>query len=135
MGVNFDEVEKFVLLKNVDTKWIDHIDAMDALKRGISLRGYAHENPINAFKREGLDMFNAMTDSIQNDTVSLLLKAEIKTNTVMKREENKDLTEGGGGAETEKRSATVVKGKKIGRNDPCPCGSGKKYKNCCGQNQ
>ncbi len=135
MGVNFEEVEKFVLLKNVDTKWIDHIDAMDTLKRGISLRGYANENPINAYKREGLDMFNDMTDSIQNDTVSLLLKAEIKTNPVMKREEPKDLTEGGGGTEVEKRSATIVKGKKIGRNDPCPCGSGKKYKNCCGQNQ
>ena len=134
LGVNFDEVEKFVLLKNVDTKWIDHIDAMDTLKRGISLRGYANENPINAYKREGLDMFNDMTDSIQNDTVSLLLKAEIKTNPVMKREEPKDLTEGGGGSEVEQRSATVVKGKKVGRNDPCPCGSGKKYKNCCGQN-
>ena len=134
MGVNFDEVEKFVLLKNVDTKWIDHIDAMDTLKRGISLRGYANENPINAYKREGLDMFNDMTDSIQNDTVSLLLKAEIKANPVMKREEPKDLTEGGGGSEAEQRSMTVVKGKKVGRNDPCPCGSGKKYKNCCGQN-
>ncbi|MBO5851214.1 MAG: SEC-C domain-containing protein, partial [Clostridia bacterium] len=133
MGVNFDEVERFVLLKNVDTKWIDHIDAMDTLKRGISLRGYAHENPINAYKREGLDMFNDMVESIQNDTVSLLLKAEIKTNPVMKNEAPKDLQEGGG-AEVERKSATVVKGKKVGRNDPCPCGSGKKYKNCCGQN-
>ncbi len=133
LGINFDEVERFVLLKNVDTKWIDHIDSMDALKRGISLRGYAHENPINAYKREGLDMFNAMIESIQLDTVALLLKAEIKANPVQKRQAPTDLTENGGG-EVEKKSATVVKGKKVGRNDPCPCGSGKKYKNCCGLN-
>ena len=130
MGIDFDEIERFVLLKNVDTKWIDHIDAMDTLKRGISLRGYANENPINAYKREGLDMFDNMIASIQNDTVSLLLKAEIK-NAPQKRQENKELTESGGG-EVENKPTTVVRGKKVGRNDPCPCGSGKKYKNCCG---
>ena len=131
LGIDFTDVERFVLLKNVDTKWIDHIDAMDTLKRGISLRGYAHENPINAYKREGLEMFDAMINSIQNDTVSLLLKAEIK-NVPQKQQPKKDLTEEGGALE--KPSATVVKGKKVGRNDPCPCGSGLKYKNCCGKN-
>ncbi len=132
LGVNFDEIERFVLLKNVDTKWIDHIDAMDALKRGISLRGYANENPINAYKREGLEMFDDMISRIQNDTVSVLLKAEIRT-TPQRREESKNLTEGGG-ADAEQRSGTIVRGKKPGRNDPCPCGSGLKYKNCCGKN-
>lgn len=132
LGVNFDEIERFVLLKNVDTKWIDHIDAMDALKRGISLRGYANENPINAYKREGLEMFDDMISRIQNDTVSVLLKAEIRT-TPQRREESKNLTEGGG-ADAERRSGTIVRGKKPGRNDPCPCGSGLKYKNCCGKN-
>ena len=132
LGVNFDEIERFVLLKNVDTKWIDHIDAMDALKRGISLRGYANENPINAYKREGLEMFDDMISRIQNDTVSVLLKAEIRT-TPQRREEPKNLTEGGG-ADAERRSGTIVRGKKPGRNDPCPCGSGLKYKNCCGKN-
>lgn len=130
MGIDFDEIERFVLLKNVDTKWIDHIDAMDTLKRGISLRGYAHENPINAYKREGLDMFDNMIASIQNDTVSLLLKAEIK-NAPQRRQENKELTESGGG-EVDNKPKTIVRGNKVGRNDPCPCGSGKKYKNCCG---
>ena len=132
MGIDFNEVERVVLLKNVDTKWIDHIDAMDTLKRGISLRGYAHENPINAYKREGLDMFEAMIESIQLDTVTILLKSEVRK-TPTKQAERKELQEGGGSTEN-KPSGTIVKGKKIGRNDPCPCGSGKKYKNCCGQN-
>ncbi|MBO5926745.1 MAG: SEC-C domain-containing protein, partial [Clostridia bacterium] len=131
LGIDFNDVERFVLLKNVDSKWIDHIDAMDTLKRGISLRGYAHENPINAYKKEGLEMFDNMIYNIQNDTVNLLLKAEIKS-TPQKREQPKDLTEGGGGTETQPK--TIVKGKKVGRNDPCPCGSGLKYKNCCGKN-
>ncbi len=132
MGIDFNEVERVVLLKNVDTKWIDHIDAMDTLKRGISLRGYAHENPINAYKREGLDMFEAMIESIQLDTVTILLKSEVRK-TPTKQAEKKELQEGGGSTEN-KPSGTIVKGKKVGRNDPCPCGSGKKYKNCCGQN-
>ena len=132
MGIDFNEVERVVLLKNVDTKWIDHIDAMDTLKRGISLRGYAHENPINAYKREGLDMFEAMIESIQVDTVTILLKSEVRK-TPTKQAEKKELQQGGGSSEN-KPTGTIVKGKKIGRNDPCPCGSGKKYKNCCGQN-
>jgi preprotein translocase subunit SecA len=131
LGIDFSDVERFVLLKNVDTKWIDHIDSMDSLKRGISLRGYAHENPINAYKREGLEMFDNMIYSIQNDTLTLLLKAEIK-NVPQKREEKTELNESGGGSE--QKSATVVRGKKVGRNEACPCGSGLKYKNCCGKN-
>ncbi len=132
MGLNFEEVERFVLLKNVDTKWIDHIDAMDTLKRGISLRGYARENPINAYKRESLDMFDAMIESIQSDTIRLLLKAEVrKTVREPSRQPNNNLQTSGGGTQTEVRG-TIRTGKKVGRNDPCPCGSGKKYKNCCG---
>ncbi len=132
IGIDFNEVERVVLLKNVDTKWIDHIDAMDTLKRGISLRGYARENPINAYKREGLDMFEAMIESIQVDTITVLLKSEVRK-TPTKQEQKRELQEGGGSSEN-KPSGTIVKGKKVGRNDPCPCGSGKKYKNCCGQN-
>ena len=129
IGINFEELERVVLLKNVDTKWIDHIDSMDTLKRGISLRGYANENPINAYKREGLDMFEDMIERIQVDTVTLLLKSEVKT--MPKKQERKtELQEGG----ADKPTGTIVKGKKVGRNAPCPCGSGKKYKNCCGQN-
>ncbi|MBO5713359.1 MAG: SEC-C domain-containing protein, partial [Clostridia bacterium] len=133
LGLDFENVERFVLLKNVDTKWIDHIDAMDTLKRGISLRGYAHENPINAYKRESLDMFEAMIESIQQDTIRLLLKAEVRQTPVQRRANVNELSEGGGATETETRG-TVRNAKKVGRNDPCPCGSGKKYKNCCGSN-
>lgn len=129
LGINFSEIERFILLKNVDTKWIDHIDAMDALKRGISLRGYANENPINAFKREGLEMFESMVESIQNDTVAILLKAEIK-NIPQRKPQTEELSDNN----SENQSKTIVKGKKVGRNDPCPCGSGLKYKNCCGKN-
>ncbi|MBR3804039.1 MAG: preprotein translocase subunit SecA [Clostridia bacterium] len=132
IGINFNELERVVLLKNVDTKWIDHIDAMDTLKRGISLRGYAHENPINAYKREGLDMFEDMIERIQVDTVTILLKSEVKA-TPVRREVKSDLNASGGSSEN-RPTGTIVKGKKVGRNDPCPCGSGKKYKNCCGQN-
>ena len=130
LGVDFNEIERFVLLKIVDNKWIDHIDAMDTLKRGISLRGYAHENPINAYKKEGLEMFDNMIYNIQNDTVNLLLKGEVK-NIPQKRQAPKDLTEGGGNVDEQPK--TIVKGKKVGRNEPCPCGSGLKYKNCCGK--
>lgn len=132
MGIDFNEVERVVLLKNVDSKWIEHIDSMDALKRGISLRGYARENPINAYKREGLDMFEAMIESIQVDTITVLLKSEVRK-VPTKVEPKKELQEDGGSSEN-KPTGTIVKGKKVGRNDPCPCGSGKKYKNCCGQN-
>ncbi|MBQ9781776.1 MAG: SEC-C domain-containing protein, partial [Clostridia bacterium] len=125
MGIDFSEVERFIFLKNVDTKWIDHIDAMTILKRGISLRGYAHENPINAFKKEGLYMFEEMIENIQNDTVRTLLKGEIRATPV--RREN--------AVETPRPQGTITRSvKKVGRNDPCPCGSGQKYKNCCGKN-
>ncbi len=130
LGINFEELERVVLLKNVDNKWIDHIDAMSTLKRGISLRGYANENPINAYKREGLDMFDDMVERIQVDTVTILLKSEVKV-TPTRQEHKQDLQTGGGSSEN-RPTGTIVKGKKVGRNDPCPCGSGKKYKNCCG---
>ncbi len=130
LGINYEELERVVLLKNVDNKWIDHIDAMSTLKRGISLRGYANENPINAYKREGLDMFDDMIERIQVDTVTILLKSEVKV-TPTRMEHKQDLQAGGGSSEN-RPTGTIVKGKKVGRNDPCPCGSGKKYKNCCG---
>ncbi len=133
MGLNFTEIERFVLLRNVDTKWIDHIDAMDTLKRGISLRGYANENPINAYKREGLEMFNAMVESIQEDTVRLLLKAEIRNAPAARPARPQNLQANDNAAQKSANTTPVAK-KKVGRNDPCPCGSGLKYKNCCGKN-
>lgn len=128
-GVNFSEVERMVLLKNIDSKWIDHIDAMDQLRKGISLRGYGNVDPVLEYKKEGFEMFEELTFSIQDDTITLLLKAELKRVPALQKEEKKDLV-------TNKEGSTTNYGKKSvkepGRNDPCPCGSGKKYKNCCG---
>ena len=104
---------------------------MDRLKRGISLRGYAQEDPVIAYKKEGLDMFEEMTASIQDEVTLLLLKSEIRRK---EREEEKpaDLVASGGSLGSESRGP-IVKTGTIGRNDPCPCGSGKKFKNCCGK--
>ena len=131
-GIDYNEFERFVFLKVVDSKWIDHIDAMDRLKRGISLRGYANEDPVIAYKKEGLEMFEEMTASIQEEVVAVLLKSEIKK--VPQKEEKKDLVENGGSQGTTS-NGPIVKAKTVGRNDPCPCGSGLKFKNCCGKHQ
>ncbi len=128
-GIDFGEVEKIVLLKNIDNKWIDHIDAMDQLRKGISLRGYGNVDPVLEYKKEGFEMFEDLTLSIQEDTVTLLLKAELKKIPVLKKEEKRDFVTNQEGTTVNR---TSIK-KKIGRNDPCPCGSGKKYKDCCGQ--
>ncbi|MBR2385037.1 MAG: preprotein translocase subunit SecA [Clostridia bacterium] len=129
--IDFHDFERFIFLQVVDKKWIDHIDAMDKLKRGISLRGYAQEDPVIAYKKEGLDMFEEMTASIQDEVTLLLLKSEIKRK---EREEEKpaDLVASGGSLGNESRGP-IVKTSTVGRNDPCPCGSGKKFKNCCGR--
>ena len=129
-GINFGEIEKIVLLKNVDGKWIDHIDAMDQLRKGISLRSYGNVDPVAEYKKEGREMFEDMTMSIQDDTVGVLLKAELQRVPVVKKEEKRDLVTNETGPAAPRRAV-----KNVGRNDPCPCGSGKKYKNCCGANE
>ncbi len=120
-----------MLLKNVDGKWIDHIDAMDQLRKGISLRSYGGVDPVIEYKKEGREMFEDMTISIQDDTIGVLLKAELQKVPVRRPavEEKKDLVTNQEGPAAPRRAA-----KTVGRNDPCPCGSGKKYKNCCGRN-
>ena len=118
------EVERVVLLKIVDTKWMDHIDDMEELKRGIGLRSYGQRNPVVEYRMEGMDMFDAMIDSIREDTVRMLFTIQVRTNNAPKRE---DVLK----APTH-HNMTIRRANKIGRNDPCPCGSGKKYKNCCG---
>lgn len=132
-GLDFSEFERFIFLKVVDNKWIDHIDAMDKLKRGISLRGYANEDPVIAYKKEGFEMFEEMTASIQEDVVSLLLKSELKK-VEEPKEEKRDFVENGGANDGSRSNSPIVKTSTVGRNDPCPCGSGKKFKNCCGRN-
>ena len=129
-GIDFAEIERMVFLRNIDTKWIDHIDSMDQLRKGISLRSYGNVDPVVEYKKEGFEMFEDMTQAIQDDTVTLLLKAEIQK-MPQRTDENKDLrTNSQEGPVMRKKNVAV---REIGRNDPCPCGSGKKYKNCCGQ--
>ena len=129
--IDFSDFERFIFLQVVDKKWIDHIDAMDKLKRGISLRGYANEDPINAYKKEGLAMFEEMTASIQDEVTLLLLKSEIKRKEKVE-EKQEDLVASGGSLDNSSRGP-IVKTGVVGRNEPCPCGSGKKYKHCCGR--
>ena len=126
-GIDFYEIEKIVLLKNIDNKWIDHIDAMDQLRKGISLRSYGQVDPVLEYKKEGYEMFEDLTASIQEDTATLLLKAELQKIPTLKKEEKRDFVTNQEGSNVNR---PTVK-KKIGRNDPCPCGSGKKYKDCC----
>ncbi len=126
----FREIERVVLLQVVDSKWMDHIDAMDQLRQGIGLRAYGQEDPVRAYQIEGFDMFEEMTQNIWEETVGFLYHVENPDKIKRKRvaqpiENNKE----------EANKTTVRKGKKIGRNDPCPCGSGKKYKKCCGANK
>ena len=132
------ELERVVLLKQVDTKWMDHIDAMDELKKGISLRSYGQKDPVVEYRIEGFDMFDEMIAGIREETVKILLLAPFrKPNAPMpqeapKREQVAQPT--ATSSDGTVAPATIRRqGKKVGRNDPCPCGSGKKYKNCCGR--
>ena len=126
------ELERVVLLRVVDEYWMDHIDAMQELRQGIRLRAYAQVNPIDAYKKESLEMFEEMISAIQDETVRRIFSARIKSEAEVKRErvaEGIVATSAGDGS-VKKQPRKV---QKIGRNDPCPCGSGKKYKQCCGR--
>ena len=137
-GINFSAVERDVLLRILDKKWIDHIDDMDNLRTGIGLRGYGNKNPITVYQTEGFDMFDEMIGSVRRDVANFMMGINIRIGVspeqlVKMRQAAKAnaLKTNGAGAST---PAPVVKQKKIERNDPCPCGSGKKYKSCCGRN-
>lgn len=132
------ELERVVLLKQVDTKWMDHIDAMDELKKGISLRSYGQKDPVVEYRIEGFDMFDEMIAGIREETVKILLLAPFrKPNAPMPQEAPKREQVAQPTATSSDGTVTPAtirrQGKKVGRNDPCPCGSGKKYKNCCGR--
>lgn len=126
------EVERVALLQVVDRKWMQHIDDMDELKRGISLRSYASHDPVVAYRMEGFEMFDAMVESICEDTIRILYNTHLRKEAPIERKQvfNPLPTGGTDGSLSETRKT----GKKIGRNDPCPCGSGLKYKKCCGRN-
>ena len=128
------ELERVILLRNVDSKWMEHIDAMTELRNGIGLRAYGQHDPVIEYKREGFDMFDAMVDSIREDTVRMIFLAQVRRQEEPKREQVAHETSAIGaddGSETKQEPRHVEK--KVGRNDPCPCGSGLKYKKCCGK--
>lgn len=128
---NFREVERAVLLRNVDRKWMDHIDAMDDLKGSIGLQGYAQRDPLNEYRFRAAEMFDELVADIRENTARMILSVTPKAPDTERKQIANPLTASLSG-EAAKKRVTVVKGEKIGRNDPCPCGSGKKYKNCCG---
>ena len=129
------EIERAMLLKNVDLKWMDYIDAMDELKQSVGLLAYGQQDPVVAFRKMSYDMFDEMTSAIREDTVKIILSAHFKTEEEIKREQVAKVTAAtaGGGDGSEKGRTVRNDKKKVGVNDPCPCGSGKKYKKCCGR--
>lgn len=145
------ELERMILIRVVDNKWMDHIDAMDQLRHGIGLRALGQQDPANAYANEGFEMFDLMIKNIKEDTAKFCFNVTIQTDTVRKqvvtigegrKEEYSGDQQAGGGIpqatevpDREPRREPVRKGEEIGRNDPCPCGSGKKYKKCCGASQ
>lgn len=125
------EIERVILLRVVDQKWMDHIDAMDQLRYGIGLRAYGQNDPVVEYRLEGYNMFEEMISAIQEESVRIILNIRIEENKEIKREQVAKPTTASHGERTETKEP-VKTGKKVGRNDPCPCGSGKKYKQCCG---
>ncbi|MDD3706387.1 MAG: SEC-C metal-binding domain-containing protein, partial [Clostridiaceae bacterium] len=123
------EVERVALLRSVDTKWIDHIDAMDQLREGISLRAYGQKDPVQAYQMEGYDIFLEPIRNIKEDTIRFIYNVNISNMPKREKVAEPVVTNQEGSVRK-----PVVKEEKTGRNDPCPCGSGKKYKKCCGAN-
>lgn len=134
----FHDFERNILLRNVDTNWMDHLDAMDQMRQGIGLRAYGQHKPIDEYRNESYDMFNEMTYNIQYNTIRMLFAVTIKRQEEVQQEEEQQkervdiLNARHGDEEPVKKKPVSVQ--KVGRNDPCPCGSGKKYKHCCGKN-
>ncbi|MCI6831449.1 MAG: preprotein translocase subunit SecA [Clostridiales bacterium] len=129
------ELERVVLLQNVDHKWMDHIDAMTELRNGIGLRAYGQHDPVIEYKREGSEMYDAMIASIREDTVRMIYLARVQTKQEPKREKVAKESAATGADDGSLKKTPKRAMKKPGRNDPCPCGSGKKYKKCCGRNE
>ncbi len=135
----FREVERVILLKNVDRQWMDHLDAMNELMGAIGLHAYGQRNPVTEYKIQGSVMFEELIDAIRTDTIMQLFRvfpvSEIKREQILKESENSRGLPGTKSTPVRKPGTVPVTSKKVGRNDPCPCGSGKKYKKCCGANQ
>ena len=133
----FNKIAKYLVLNTVNEKWMDHIDAITELKEGIGLRAYAQTNPLQAYKIESYNMFEELNESIREESVkavfSLRPKRKEEVINVKMTDKITNIATNAAGEDTPKRKPVRVE-KKVGRNDPCPCGSGKKYKNCCGKN-
>ena len=129
------ELERVSLLRNVDIRWMEHIDAMDQLKRSMNLMGYGQKDPVIVFRDEGLDMFEEMTNGIREGTVDSVLQTRIRKEVPMERKQVVKITAQSGADDGTVKKEPKKADKKPGRNDPCPCGSGKKYKKCCGMNE
>jgi preprotein translocase subunit SecA len=131
----FRQLERIVMLQTVDSLWKDHLLSMDHLKEGIGLRGYAQQNPLIVYKKEGYEMFQDMIERIKEETLGILFRIQIeepkKIEEISQPQEQQLIFSGGD--EGDKKAPVKRGGKKIGRNSPCPCGSGKKYKKCCGR--
>ncbi len=129
-GGDMREVERVVLLRTVDSHWMDHIDAMDQLKQGIGLRAYGQRDPVNAYTSEGFEMFDTMVEEIREQTAKTIFRISVRKTPVKREQVAKPVD-----TPSESGNKPVRKNSKaqVGRNDPCPCGSGKKYKNCCGK--
>ena len=125
------ELERVVMLRVVDEYWMDNIDAMDDLKQGIGLRAYGQHDPVVAYKEEGFQMFEAMIQAIREETIRRMFLVQLRTNQEVKREKVAKETGATGADKATVKKAPIRKEKKVGPNDPCPCGSGKKYKKCC----
>ena len=140
--VNMRELEKIIMLRVVDNRWMEHLDRMDMLREGIGLLAYGQRNPLIEYKIKGHEMFGQMIDSIQNDIASLIFRVNIITQEqqeAMEREAQQRMAAAkqthGDQSDDAVKKQPVKNGEKVGRNDPCPCGSGKKYKNCCGRKE
>ena len=129
------EIERVGLLRNVDLRWMEHIDTMDQLKRSMNLMGYGQKDPVIIFRDQGLDMFEEMTNGIREGTVDFVLQARIRKEQPVERKETVKITSTSGSNDGTVKKEPKKADKKPGRNDPCPCGSGKKYKKCCGMNE
>ncbi len=133
---DLEQLERLIILQIIDNQWVDHLQDMDHMKEGIGLRGYGQLDPLREYKKEGFTLFEELTDRIREETVSMIFRLHLMRESPQempgKKQKKLHLSHGGDGDSP----ATVRrKGKKIGRNDPCPCGSGKKYKKCCGANK
>ena len=130
------ELERVIMLRVVDEYWMDNIDAMQELRQGIGLRAYGQNDPVVAYKKEGYEMFESMIAAIQAETIRRIFLARVQVGaTTVKRERVAKVTGESAGSDGTVKKQPVKKGQKVGRNDPCPCGSGKKYKKCCGMHE